>query len=424
MAFQPGVRKFPAQRSLRRDVADQPITCGIVTGGNFHCRPLRAGLERFDSEHPVDHGHTVLVHAADRRADLRVGVPTDGFFEKIQQTRLALEHGQQTQRIMARRGGRGRRNRSRKRHGCGRRRGGFRRLTGQEPANLRGKGIITADAPQRLDPEGEILDEREANGEYNGDDAERQKNGGEVSHVTECLMSDARAVKFMDVQEQWTAVDRYLTDRLVPADPILDAALAASEAGGLPAIQVAPNQGKMLALFARMIGAKRILEIGTLGGYSTLWLARGLPADGSGRIVTLEFEELHAEVARANFARAGLSAVVEVRVGPALETLPVLAAEGGPAFDLIFIDADKENYPGYLEWSLKLARPGALIVADNIVRQGHVADPACDDARVRGAQGFLEMLAAAEHEGRLTATAVQTVGSKGYDGFALAIVAG
>ena len=161
----------------------------------------------------------------------------------------------------------------------------------------------------------------------------------------------------------------------------------------MPAIQVAPNQGKMLALLARMAGARRILEIGTLGGYSTLWLARGLPSDGSGRIVTLEFEPRHAEVARANFARAGLSAVVEVRVGPALETLPTLAAEGGPAFDLIFIDADKDNYPGYLEWALRLARPGGVIVADNIVRQGRVADPACDDARVQGAQRFLEMLA-------------------------------
>lgn len=240
--------------------------------------------------------------------------------------------------------------------------------------------------------------------------------------MTDCLTSDARAVKFMDPQEQWTAVDRYLTDRLVPADPILDGALAASEAAGLPAIQVAPNQGKMLALLARTAGARRILEIGTLGGYSTLWLARGLPTDGSGRIITLEFEGRHAEVARANFARAGLAAAIEVRVGPALETLPVLAAEGGPAFDLIFIDADKDNYPGYLEWSLRLARPGALIIADNVVRQGRVADPVCDDPRVQGAQRFLEMLAAAERAGQLTATAVQTVGGKGYDGFALAVV--
>ncbi len=229
----------------------------------------------------------------------------------------------------------------------------------------------------------------------------------------------------MDPQEaHWTAVDRYLTDRLAPGDPIFDAALADSEAAGLPAIQVAPNQGKMLSLLARVAGARRILEIGTLGGYSTLWLARGLPVDGSGRIVTLEFEPRHAGVARANFERAGLSPVIEVRVGPALETLPLLAAETGlAAFDFVFIDADKENYPGYLDWALRLARPGALIVADNVVRRGMVADPTCDDARVRGAQRFLEGLAAAERAGRLTATAVQTVGSKGYDGFALAVVA-
>ena len=228
----------------------------------------------------------------------------------------------------------------------------------------------------------------------------------------------------MEPPEQWTAVDRYLTDLLVPSDPALDAALAASEAAGLPGIHVAPNQGKMLTLLARMTGARRVLEIGTLGGYSTLWLARGLPSDGSGRIVTLEFEARHAEVARANFARAGVADAIEVRVGPALETLPVLAAEGGPAFDLIFIDADKENYPGYLDWSLRLARPGALIVADNVARRGQVADPACDDARVCGARRLLEKLAEAERAGRLTATAVQTVGSKGYDGFALVVVAG
>ncbi len=227
----------------------------------------------------------------------------------------------------------------------------------------------------------------------------------------------------MEPPEQWTVVDRYLTDRLVPSDPVLDAALADSEAAGLPPIHVAPNQGKMLTLLARITGARRILEIGTLGGYSTLWLARGLPADGSGRIVTLEFEERHAAVARANFARAGVTPLVEIRLGPALETLGLLAAEGGPAFDLIFIDADKENYAGYLEGSLRLARPGGLIVADNVVRRGQVADPACDESRVQGARRFLEALAEAERAGRLTATAVQTVGSKGYDGFALAVVA-
>ena len=226
----------------------------------------------------------------------------------------------------------------------------------------------------------------------------------------------------MEPDARWTAVDRYLTDLLAPAEPVLDAALAASDAAGLLPIHVAPNQGKMLALLARTSGARRVLEIGTLGGYSTLWLARGLPADGSGRIVTLEHEARHAEVARANFARAGLSNRIDVRVGAALDTLPTLAGEAH--FDLIFIDADKENYPGYLEWSLRLVRPGGLIVADNVVRRGQVADPACEEARVQGARRFLELLAEADRAGRLSATAVQTVGSKGYDGFALAVVAG
>ncbi len=228
----------------------------------------------------------------------------------------------------------------------------------------------------------------------------------------------------MEPPAQWTAVDRFLTDLLAPADSALEAALADSEAAGLPSIHVAPNQGKMLALLARTSGAGRILEIGTLGGYSTLWLARGLPADGSGRIVTLEYEEHHAAVARGNFARAGLSTVIELVVGPALKTLKAMAQWGTRPFDLIFIDADKENYPEYLERSLELARPGGLIIADNVVRQGRVADPACEDARVQGARRFLEMLAEAERAGRLSATAVQTVGSKGYDGFALAVVAG
>ena len=226
----------------------------------------------------------------------------------------------------------------------------------------------------------------------------------------------------MEPADQWTAVDRFLTDLLAPPEPVLAAALADSEAAGLPSIHVAPNQGKMLTLLARMTGARRVLEIGTLGGYSTLWLARGLPSDRSGKIVTLESEERHAAVARANFARAGLSAQIELRIGAALDLLPTLA--GDAPFDLIFIDADKDNYPGYLEWSLKLARPGGLIVADNVVRKGQVADPACDEKRVQGARRFLEMLAEAERAGRLTATAVQTVGSKGYDGFALAVVAG
>jgi predicted O-methyltransferase YrrM len=218
-------------------------------------------------------------------------------------------------------------------------------------------------------------------------------------------------------QEQWTAVDRYITDLFAPSDPALDAALQTSAEGGLPAINVAPNQGKMLALLAQLGGAKSILEIGTLGGYSTIWLARALPAGG--RLITLEADPAHAEVARANITRAGLSEVVELRLGPALDTLPQIAAEGRGPFDLIFIDADKPAYPDYLAWALKLSRRGSLIIADNIVRNGGVIDPAHADPRVHGARRFNELLAA---EPRVSATAIQTVGCKGYDGFAMALV--
>jgi predicted O-methyltransferase YrrM len=218
-------------------------------------------------------------------------------------------------------------------------------------------------------------------------------------------------------QEQWTAVDRYLTDLLVPPDPALTAALEASAAAGLPAINVAPNQGKLLFLLARVQGARTILEIGTLGGYSTIWLARALPPGG--RLITLEADPKHAEVARGNLARAGLGDVVDVRLGPALETLPRLAAEGRGPFDLIFIDADKPSYPDYLGWALRLSRRGSLIIADNVVRGGGVIDPANADPRVQGARRFNALLAA---EPRVSATAIQTVGSKGYDGFALALV--
>jgi predicted O-methyltransferase YrrM len=222
-------------------------------------------------------------------------------------------------------------------------------------------------------------------------------------------------------QELWTAVDRYICDHLLPEDPALEAALRASDAAGLPPIAITPNQGRLLALLARIHGARRILELGTLGGYSTIWLARALPPGGS--LVTLEANPDYAEVARKNIAGAGLAEVVELRVGPALETLPVLAAEGEP-IDLIFIDADKQNYPGYLEWSLKLSRPGTVIVADNIVRGGAILDADARDPRqgdgvVRGVRRFYELLAA---EPRLSATAIQTVGAKGHDGFALALV--
>jgi len=219
------------------------------------------------------------------------------------------------------------------------------------------------------------------------------------------------------MQQQWTAVDRYLTDLLVAADPVLDAALAASASAGLPPIHVAPNQGKLLQILAQLQGARTILEIGTLGGYSTIWLARALPAGG--RLVTLEADPKHAAVAGANFARAGLGGVIELRLGRALDTLPALAAEPRGPFDLIFIDADKVNTADYFAWALRLSRRGSLIIVDNVVRNGAVADAASEDAGVRGVRRFHERLAA---EPRVNATALQTVGSKGYDGFALAVV--
>ncbi|WP_437665550.1 O-methyltransferase [Sorangium sp. So ce1182] len=218
-------------------------------------------------------------------------------------------------------------------------------------------------------------------------------------------------------QERWSAVDRYITDMLVPSDAALDAALGASAAADLPPINVAPNQGKLLHLLARIQGARSILEIGTLGGYSTIWLARALPAGG--RLVTLELDPKHAEVARANIARAGLADVVELRLGRALDTLPALAAEGRGPFDFIFIDADKPSNPDYFAWALKLSRRGSVIVVDNVVRKGAVADPESADPNVQGVHRLNKLLAA---EPRVSATAVQTVGSKGYDGFAIALV--
>ena len=220
-------------------------------------------------------------------------------------------------------------------------------------------------------------------------------------------------------QEQWTAVDSYITDLFLPPDPALEAALASSAAAGLPAISVSPTQGKLLHLLARIQGARSILELGTLGGYSSIWLARALPPDG--RLISLEVNPKHAEVAHANLARAGLTSVVVIRMGPALETLPQLVSEGRGPFDLIFIDADKPGYADYLKWSLKLARSGTLIIADNVVRKGAVADPATKDDNVQGIRKFNEVLAA---EKRVTTTVIQTVGSKGYDGLALVLVTG
>jgi predicted O-methyltransferase YrrM len=218
-------------------------------------------------------------------------------------------------------------------------------------------------------------------------------------------------------QEEWDAVDRYIVEKLVGPDAVLDEALQANAAAGLPSIDVAPNQGKLLHVLALTKGARRILEIGTLGGYSTIWLARALP--GGGRLVTLEVEPKHAQVAQANLDRAGLAGVVEIRVGPAADSLAALCDEHAEPFDLIFIDADKKSIPAYLDWALKLARVGTLIVTDNVVREGAIVDAANPDPDVQGVRAMFEKIAA---EPRLAATAIQTVGSKGWDGFALAVV--
>jgi predicted O-methyltransferase YrrM len=218
-------------------------------------------------------------------------------------------------------------------------------------------------------------------------------------------------------QQLWTSVDDYITQLFVQSDPIMQETLAASETAGLPSISVAPNEGKLLMLLAQLCGARNILEIGTLGGYSTIWLARGMVSGGS--LITLEANPKHAEVARLNIARAGFTDRAEVRVGAARDTLSQLASEGRSPFDLIFIDADKESYPEYLAWALKLARPGALIIADNVIRDGKILDPADTDPRVQGARRFNQLLA---EEPRVKATVIQTVGGKGHDGMAIAIV--
>lgn len=217
-------------------------------------------------------------------------------------------------------------------------------------------------------------------------------------------------------KDLWSWVDAYLCDRLVHADAALDDALRASAAAGLPAISVAPNQGKLLHLLARGIGARRILEVGTLGGYSTIWLARAV---GDGRVITLEIDARHAAVAVANFERAGLSDRIDLRLGPALDTLPRLEREGAGPFDFVFIDADKQNNADYFAWALKLTRPGSLIVVDNVVRNGAVADAASTDADVLGTRRLFDLMAS---ETRVSATAFQTVGVKGYDGLAIALV--
>jgi predicted O-methyltransferase YrrM len=218
-------------------------------------------------------------------------------------------------------------------------------------------------------------------------------------------------------QETWDAVDAYTEGLLIGSDLALEEALRSSEAAGLPPIAVTASQGRLLNLLVRIHGARRILEIGTLGGYSTIWMARGLPADG--RLVTLELSPDYAAVAGGNVERAGLAGLVEIRVGPALDTLVALEAEGGEPFDMVFIDADKQRTPEYFAHALKLTRPGGLIVADNVVRGGNVADPDTEDT---GAQGMRRFLEAAGAEPRVTATTIQTVGGKGYDGFTLALI--
>lgn len=215
----------------------------------------------------------------------------------------------------------------------------------------------------------------------------------------------------------WVAVDDYIVSSLFEADPVLDAVLTANRDQGLPAIDVSAAQGKFLSLLVRIRGAKTVLEVGTLGGYSTIWMARGLPADG--KVVTLELDPHHARVARSNFERAGVSDKVDLLVGPALQSLAALVDENARTFDLIFIDADKPNNPNYLDWAMKLSRSGTVIVCDNVIRDGAVVKKNSGDVNVEGARAAFSFIGG---EKRLDGTAVQTVGAKGYDGFAIAIV--
>ncbi len=215
----------------------------------------------------------------------------------------------------------------------------------------------------------------------------------------------------------WDAVDAYFADLLLPSDSVLDSALAESAAAGLPEIAVAPNQGALLGFLVRLMGARKILEIGTLGGYSSIWFGRALPPGG--RLITLEIEPERVELARRNIANAGLSEVVEVRLGRGLDLLPVIEQAGEGPFDLIFIDADKPSNPDYFEWALKLSRPGSLIIIDNVVRSGAVTNDRSLDANVKGVRTLAERMA---REPRIDATVIQTVGVKGYDGLAFALV--
>ncbi|NOV01016.1 O-methyltransferase [Paenibacillus planticolens] len=221
----------------------------------------------------------------------------------------------------------------------------------------------------------------------------------------------------MNQSNTWEKVDQYITERLIPHDAVLEKALIANQQAGLPAYDVTPTQGKLLNLLAQMQGAKRILEIGTLGGYSTIWLARALPSGG--QLVTLELDPVHAQVAAANLSLAQLSDMVELRVGDALEQLAQMDEEGVQPFDMIFIDADKPNNPNYLKWALHFSHPGTVIIGDNVIREGEIINEGSQDPRVQGVRQFYDLLA---EEPKINATAIQTVGSKGYDGFVLGIV--
>ncbi|MEK4449038.1 MULTISPECIES: O-methyltransferase [Paenibacillus] len=221
----------------------------------------------------------------------------------------------------------------------------------------------------------------------------------------------------MNQTTTWDKVDQYITERLIPQDVVLEEVLVTNQQAGLPPFDVSPSQGKFLNLLVQMKGARRILEIGTLGGYSTIWMARALPSDG--QIVTLELDPIHAQVAKANLSLAEVDHLVELRVGDALEQLSQMKQEGVEPFDFIFIDADKPNNPNYLKWALQFSQPGTVILGDNVIREGEVINENSEDARVVGVREFYDLLA---EEPRISATAIQTVGSKGYDGFVLGIV--
>ena len=223
--------------------------------------------------------------------------------------------------------------------------------------------------------------------------------------------------EYISMSEKWNDVDQYFSTKLHTSDPVMDSILKTNSEADLPAIDVSPNQGKLLYLLAKLKGAKNILEIGTLGGYSSVWLGRALPEDG--HLITLEFDSKHAKVAEENIKKAGLENKIEVIVGPALKTLPTLQEKGFSNFDFIFIDADKPSNPQYLKWALELSRPGTVIIGDNVVRNGHVIDSDSKDLNVQGVRQFIDLLS---EESRIDSTAIQTVGSKGYDGFVFGIV--